>query len=79
MEFDRQLRHVDAPAAFEYVPEKHTLHVSDPAAALYLPGTHAVQTSATVHKAPVYPALQMQLVRVELPSFELESSGQSTH
>ena len=42
LELDGQLRHVDAPAAVEYVPAAHALHAADPVDALNHPATHGV-------------------------------------
>jgi len=77
-----QFWHVDdneAPTAAEYVPAAHAMHGAAPADSLYLPATHATQAPTLLKIVPVYAALHMQLVRMELPAGEVEFGGQSMH
>jgi len=65
-----QGRHVDVPVAaktVEYFPCSHGLHADDPVDVVYVPGAHAVHVPPA---GPEYPALQMQLVEIELPEGE---------
>ncbi len=74
-----QLRHVDVPLSFENVPASHVLHPADPVDALNHPATHGVHASPL---GPEEPALQMQLVKAELPTLPsgvLEFAGQAMH
>ncbi len=67
--------HTNTPLA-EYVFGEHTSHACAPEAFLNLPASHATQGPPF---GPVYPALQMQLVRVVLPTDEFEFAGQLVH
>jgi hypothetical protein len=77
LEFDGQSLHVElaeAPTAVEYVPAPQSVHRDDPVNALYFPATHAVHVPPS---GPVHPVLQVQLVKVTLPTDELEFDGQA--
>jgi hypothetical protein len=79
LEFDGQALHVElaeAPTAAEYVPAPQSEHVPIPVNSLYFPATHAEQVPPA---GPVDPALQVQLVKAELPTGELEFDGQARH
>jgi hypothetical protein len=67
------------PVAFPYLPSPQSTQAVSPTAFVsndeneYLPATH------TVHGPPIwpiYPALQVQLVKAVLPAGELEFDGQ---
>ena len=72
LEFDGQARHItelEAPTAVEYVPATQSEQVAAPVDDLYFPATHAAHEPPF---GPVYPVLQLQLVKAALPSGELE-------
>jgi hypothetical protein len=74
-----QLWHVDVPFSVEYVPAAHALHAAAPVDALNHPATHGVHAPPL---GPEEPALQMQLVKAELPTLPsdvLEFAGQAMH
>jgi len=60
----------------EYVFSGHVTHVAVPVASLNFPASHAGHGPPF---GPVYPALQMQFVRVWLPTDEFEFAGQLVH
>jgi hypothetical protein len=64
---------VVAPTAVEYVPASQSEQVAFPVNVLYLPISHAAHGPPF---GPVDPALQVQLVKAELPAGELERDGQ---
>ncbi len=79
LEFDGQEMHVEiteAPTDVEYVPATQFEQVAVPVNDLYCPAAHTAHGDPF---APVDPALQMQFVRAELPSGELEFDGQTLH
>ncbi len=83
LEFDGQVLHVELdedPTAVEYVPAPQSEQVADPVNALYFPATHAEHVSPSgMLRGPDEPALQVQLVKAELPAGELEFVGQLMH
>ena len=68
--------HAEPPNVIEYVPAPQSLHKADPVDVLYVPAVHAVHSPPCV---PHEPALQVQLVKAELPAGELEFVGQVMH
>jgi hypothetical protein len=59
----------DTVGSLEYVPAPQSEQVAFPFNDLYLPPTHAAHQPPF---GPVHPALQVQLVKAELPAGELE-------
>ena len=79
LEFDGQAMHVElaeAPPVVEYVPAPQFVQTADPVDSLYCPDTQAEQLPPS---GPENPASQVQFVKSELPSDELEFDGQSLH
>jgi hypothetical protein len=68
--------HDEPPDVIEYVPAPQSMHRADPVDVLYVPAVHAVHSPPS---GPEEPALQVQLVKAELPPGELEFVGQVTH
>jgi hypothetical protein len=66
----------DVAPLSEYVFSGHVTHVAVPDAFLNFPASHAGHGPPF---GPVYPALQMQFVRVWLPTDEFEFAGQLVH
>jgi hypothetical protein len=66
----------EAPTAVEYIPAQQVEQVALPVNDLYVPATHAAHEPPS---GPVDPALQVQLVKAELPAGALEFDGQSLH
>ena len=60
----------------QYVPAPQSMHRADPVDVLYVPAVHAVHSPPS---GPEEPALQVQLVKAELPPGELEFVGQVMH
>ncbi len=69
-------RYVYYEAAVEYVPATQSEQAAFPVNSLYFPATHATYGPPF---GPVDPALQVQFVKAELPTGELEFDGQALH
>ena len=68
--------HDEPPDVIEYVPAPQSMHRADPVDVLYVPAVHTVHSPPS---GPEEPALQVQLVKAELPAGELEFVGQVMH
>ena len=65
-----QLVHVTfeiSASSVEYFPREHSKHTDEPLTSLYVPATHALHSCPS---GPVYPLLQVQLMRMLLPAPE---------
>jgi hypothetical protein len=79
LEFGGQALHFEmavAPTAAEYVPAPQGVQVTVPVNALYFPAVHGAHGPPF---GPVDPVLQVQLVKAELPTGEMEFDGQGLH
>jgi hypothetical protein len=78
-EFTGHTAHVEsdaAPAAVEYLPAPQSLHSTSPVVFLYFPAKHGTHVTPL---GPEYPVLQVQSVRVELASVDIECGGHDRH
>jgi hypothetical protein len=68
--------HTVRPVLSAYVFAAQSMHADEPVADLYFPGTHAAHSDPF---APVYPALQMQSVKLVALESEYEFAEHPTH
>ncbi len=65
------------PVVVPYLPATQSVQLPLAAGVLYLPATHAVQFPTLA--SPPEPAVQVQLIKAELPTGALEFAGHERH